>query len=211
MILPYNRSDWPCAYWCHSLKSAVVSYLLLVLLIFYFLQSLSASPSIDKVIVTNFPNLFTLAIWGKYMLSKLSRMYLSKSQCIQKNYLRCWIHKLLAFQHGIYHQLFSIPKKWLWISCGDSFFFLIFQDIFYFVDDNVFSLITLIASYIILPGHFKKPSIWTEKSFRKAQIIILSSEWKKTTSYRSCNLHLYQCIPCFHPLRNLMDWSSNKP
>ena len=145
------------------------------------------------------------------MLSKLSWMYLSKSQCIQKNFLHCWIHKVLEFQHGIYHRLFYIPKKWLLISCGDSIVCFIYQVIFYFVNDNMFFLITVIASYIILPGHFKNVSIWTRNSFRRAEILILSSEWKKNTSYRAWNLYLYQYIPWFHPLRNLMDWSSNKP
>ena len=93
------------------------------------------------------------------MLYKLSWMCFAKSQYIWKNYLHCWFHKVSVFQHGIYHQFFLMPKKWLQMSCAENNICLIFQILFCFVDVNVFFTMTDVVCCTVLPGYKKNPSL----------------------------------------------------
>ena len=166
-------------------RSGSVSYLLSISPRIILLQCLSASLLVDEGIVTTSTDTIIHNWRRKHLLSNLSQMCIDKCWYVQNNHLQYLTHKVLAFQHGIYFQLFLIPKKWTQIICAGSIVCAIFLVLFYFVDDNVFFPMTLIEFNTILTGNKIKLSIWTGNNFRMAQRLILSSEWSKNYLLKS--------------------------
>ena len=75
------------------------------------LQCISATLSVDDGIVTTLSNLCTHSWQRQYLLSNLSWIFLSNSQCVQQNQLHYCIHKVLCFHYGIYCWFFLMLGK----------------------------------------------------------------------------------------------------
>ena len=78
-----------------------------------FLQCISSTLSVDDGIVTTLSNLCTHSSQRQYLLSNLSWIFLSNSQCVQQNQLHYCIHKVLCFHYGIYCWFFLMLGKQL--------------------------------------------------------------------------------------------------